>query len=142
MGQLHMTGGQALPLIVDDFYLEDISGEAFDPMTTLHDADHVHPTVMDVRHAYGLYGKNGFLVRPNADGDLWVVTWRQLQNAVRRSATIAEKVVALADIEPKCFNGKENEWVETPIVKVFGGDGDGTGHYVSVATEIITGIIL
>lgn len=142
MGQIHQTAGYATPLFVDDTWVEDISGDAFDPIVTLHDIDHVHPTAMTEQHAAALYAKNGFLVRPNADGDLYVVTWRQLQNVVRSNATFDEKQAALALIEPRVLNGKDGQWIECSVVKVFGGDGDGTGHYVSVATEIQIGIIL
>jgi len=137
-----MTYGAAVPLIVDDYFLEDIETDAFDPLTTLHDSEHVHPLEMTEEHAWGLYGKNGFLVRPNADGDLWCITRRQLENAVRRGAPFADKVTILAGLEPKRFNGVANTWVECPVVKVFGGEGGDTGHYVSEATEINVGIIL
>lgn len=139
---VQQTYGAAVPFLCDDYFLEDITTDAFDPLTTLHDSEHVHPTEMDIEHAWGLYGKNGFLVRPNADGDLYCITRRQLENAVRSNATKAQRVTALADLEPKKFNGVANTWVECPVVKVMGGDGDGTGHYVSEATEIQIGIIL
>lgn len=142
MTQMHQTSGRAIPFFVDDFFLEDITTDAFDPLTTLHDSEHVAPTEMAEEHAEGLYAKNGFLVRPNADGDLYVVTWRQLDKVIRNNSTYAEKVAALALLEPKRYNGVANQWLECPVVKVLGGDGDGTGHYVSVATEIIAGIIL
>lgn len=142
MGQIHSTYGAGVPLIVDDYFREDITTDSFDPLTTLHDSEHVHPTEMTEEHAWGLYGKNGFLVRPNADGDLFCITRRQLENAVGRNATFAQTVAALSDLEPKAFTGVENTWIECPVVKVFGPEGDGTGHYVSTATEIVVGIIL
>lgn len=140
--QIHQTAGYATPLFVDDTWTEDITTDAFDPIVTLHDIDHVHATEMTEPHAAAYYAKNGFLVRPNADGDLWVVTWRQLQNVVRSNATFDEKQAALPDIEPRRINGKDGQWLECSVVKVFGGDGDRTGHYASVATEIQIGIIL
>lgn len=141
---LHQTAGYATPLFVDDTWTEDIDGDAFDPIVTLHDIDHVHPTEMTEEHAAALYAKNGFLVRPNADGDLYVITWRQLHNypGIRSNSTLAEKQAAIALIEPRKINGKDGQWVECSVVKVFGTDGDGTPHYVSEATEIQVGIIL
>jgi len=132
MGQLHQTYGAVIPFFVDDFFAIDLSGDAFDPITTLHDAEFVHPTEMTEYHAEAQYAKNGFLVRPNADGDLYVITRRQWENSRRAS---------LATLEPKKFNGKGGAWLECPVVKVMGGDGDGTGHYVSEATECEIGII-
>jgi hypothetical protein len=138
-----MTQGRALPLIVEDFNVEDITNDDFDPITTLHDADNVHPSVMTEERAIAKYEKKGFLVRPNADGDLYVVTHRQYLEAVKDDKrTLATRVAILATLEPKKWNGVENQWCECPIIKVFGADGDRTGHYATDATEIIVGIIL
>lgn len=142
MAILQATSGRALAIFVDDFFPEDITNAAFDPIGTLHDSEHVHPTVMTEPHCEGLYAKNGFLVRPDADGELYVITWRQYQEAVKAGMTIAEKRVVLAALEPKKFNGLAGNWVECAVVKVYGTDGDGTGHSESVATGVEIGIIL
>jgi hypothetical protein len=141
--QLHMTKGSALPLIVDDYFCEDISPNAFDPFVTLHDSEHVHPTAMLVQYAYDQYIKNGFLVRPNEDGAIYCITWRQFHKACRPGMTLAQKQTALDALEPKKYNGVANTWIECPVVKVFGSTGDGAGHYLAeAATEINVGIIL
>ena len=139
---INQTQGAAVPFIVDDYNLESIDGAAFDPIVTLHDADNVHPTEMSDERASAKYAKNGFLVRPDADGKLWCVTLRQLLNAVGRKATLAQIQAAIPLLEPKPFLAAQNQWIECPVVKVFGGDGDGAGHYVATATEINVGIIL
>ncbi len=143
MSTLQMTHGRALPLIVEDFNLEDITTDAFDPVTTLNDAEFVHPNDMPEERAIAKYEKKGFMVRPNADGALYVVTHRQYIEACKNGGhTLALRQAILATLEPKKWNGVENQWCECPIIKVLGGSGDRTGHYASVATEIIVGIIL
>jgi hypothetical protein len=138
-----MTHGRALPLIVEDFNLEDITTDGFDPVTTLHDADNVSPAEMTEERAIAKYEKKGFMVRPNADGALYVVTHRQYIEACKTNKqTLATRVAILATLEPKKWNGVANSWCECPVIKVFGGSGDRTGHYASIATEIIVGIIL
>jgi len=138
-----MTHGRALPIIVEDFNVEDISTDAFDPVTTLNDADFVAPTDMPEERAIAKYEKKGFMVRPSTDGDLYVVTHRQYIEACKNGGhTLALRQAILATLEPKKWDATAKQWCECPIIKVFGAEGDRTGHYASASEEIIVGIIL
>ncbi len=137
-----MTGsGAAVPFILDDFNLEDLT-ESFDPITTLCDADFVSPTQMPEERADAKYARAGFLVRPNADGAIYVITWRQFQAAIKKDMTRTERVTALGTLEGKKWNGLAGQWLEVPVVKVFGVSGDDAGHSLTIATECEIGIIL
>jgi hypothetical protein len=142
MGSIHDTRGVAVPFLVDDFNVEDLTLGAFDPITDLHDADNVAPDEMSEERAMAKYHKNGFLVRPETTGDLYVVTWRQLENAMRGEETRANIVTILAGLVPKAYDGVAHQWCEVPVVKVFGTDGDGSGHYESASDNVRIGIIL
>jgi hypothetical protein len=138
-----MTQGRAIPFFVEDFNVEDITTDAFDPVTTLNDADFVHPTDMPEERAIAKYEKKGFLVRPNTDGDLYVVTHRQYLEACKNGGnTLAARVTILGLLEPKKWDGIAQQWCECPIIKVMGGSGDRSGHYASTVDEIRIGFIL
>lgn len=140
--QIHGTHGGASPFFPDDFNVEDLSLGDFDPITTLHDADNVHPDEMSEERAEAKYAKRGFLVRPETAGSLYVVTWRQYVESLRAGMTRAERLAALAALVPKEWDGIAGQWCEIPVVKVFGRDGDGMGHYESETTNVRIGIIL
>jgi hypothetical protein len=142
MSVIHGTSGAALPFFLDDFNHESLT-TSFDPIGTKHDAEHVHPTEMTEQMIEAKYAKRGFLARPNTDGSLWVITWRQYQEAIHnKGLTIAQKRVILAALTPKEFLASANTWIETPLIKVFGTAGDGAGHYISASDEMNVGIIL
>lgn len=142
MGQVHQTSGAAIPFFPYDWHKIDIDPDAFDPITTLHDDDFVHPTEMPEPHMSHQYERKGFLVRPNADGAVYAISKARYDDVIHGLSTWAQKRVALAALDPKEFHGHDGAWIETPIVKVFGTDGDGAGHFVSAATSIEVGIIL
>jgi hypothetical protein len=136
------TTGGALPFFLDDFNHESLT-VSFDPIGTKHDAEHIHPTEMTEQMVEAKYTKRGFLARPNTDGSLWVITWRQYMEAIgKKNLTIDAKRVILSVLTPKEFLASANTWIETPLIKVFGTSGDGAGHYISDSDEINVGIIL
>lgn len=142
MASNYQTNGSAVPFIVWDSWTESINGVDFDPIGTLHDHDNVHPTEMSEQRAEAKYAKNGFLIKPNVDGDIYCVTWEQLRDACQiKNISFTNKQTVLSGIIPHKLYGKEKEWIECAVVKVFGTDGDGTGHFQATATEIQVGLI-
>jgi hypothetical protein len=99
--------GRSVPFFVNDFTYEDIRTTDFDPITTLHDADNVHPTEMN-DSTKGKYSRNGFLIRPDTDGAIWVITHEQY---VRNHKSFTGLV-------PRKFLGLANTWIECPVVRV------------------------
>jgi len=136
MGNLHDTTGKSVPFLVDDFHLESIAIANFDPIGDEADAEHVTLLASQIEN---WYGKRGFLVRPDAEGSLYAVTWRQYKTALRAGMTFAEKQAALAALVPKLFLGAANTWVECPVVKVYAHNEQ---EYPSAAETINVGKIL
>ena len=133
--------GRSIAFLVDDYNYEALTNNSFDPLTDLHDAEHVTPTHMTWQHAVAHYGKNGFLARPNEGGAFYAVTWRQFQNAINKEMTYAERVVVLATLIPKRFNSVIDTWIECPLIKVYGLNGDGDQNYITIASHMNVGII-
>ena len=110
--------GRQIPFFITNFTYEHIATANFDPITAGTDATGTLNT-----SGVGKYSRNGFLVRPNADGLLYGITYDQyIRNA---------KV--LTSLVPQAFLGAQNTWIECPFVKIFAAN-DGT--YPSVATYI------
>jgi hypothetical protein len=113
--------GNQVPFFVEDFTLENITNDDFDPITLLTDSAHV-PGSLNASQV-GRYTKAGFLVRPNADGYVYGITWRQwLDNGK-----------SFVGLMPQGFLGLASTWVEVPYVKIYASD-DGT--FPTVATSI------
>ncbi len=132
--------GRSIAFLVDDYNYELLTA-TFDPITDLHDEDHAGATHMTWQHAVAHYENNGFLARPNEAGAFYAVTWRQYQNALNKQMTYAERVAVLATLVPKRFNAEADKWVECPLVKVYGINGDGDQSYVTIASAMNVGII-
>ena len=126
--------GHNSPFFPIHFTLENIAAADFDPITTLHDA--LHPVAHLNASEVGRYSQKGFLARPNADGDLWVITWEQWHEEGGSSFFDRHTGVAIV---PVCWNGMQNQWCEIPVVKVYS---HSDNVYPATATEINVGIIL
>jgi hypothetical protein len=114
--------GRQIPFFVGTFTYESIATANFDPITTLHDALHVHPTTLNDSEL-GKYTLGGFLVRPNADGLFYGITWE---------AYIRNKK-SLTGLTPQAFLGLASSWIEVPFIKVYASN-DAT--YKTIATYI------
>jgi hypothetical protein len=117
--------GRQIPFFIQNFTYEDIRTANFDPITTLHDAKHVHPTELNISEV-GSYQKGGFLVRPDTDGVIYGIPWRDYVNN-RKSLT---------GLTPQSFLGLASTWIECPMVKVYAkndGTYPATSSYINVA---------
>jgi hypothetical protein len=114
--------GFQIPFFIESFTLESIATANFDPITSLHDAKHVHPTELNASEV-GMYSKGGFLVRPDTDGALYGITWRQY----------IDNNKSLTGLIPQKFLGLASTWIECPFVKIYN-KADGT--YPSTSSEI------
>jgi hypothetical protein len=103
------------PLLVDDYGYVDITTDDFDPITTLTDWKYPLGTMHISRR--GMYIRKGFLARPNADGFVYAITYRQYHE-VGGSFQDRQGV----DLVPQPFLGVANQWIECPLVKVFAQD--------------------
>lgn len=123
---LNNRRGREVPFFVDDFTYEDIRTAAFDPITTLHDAKNAHPVEMNDSRL-GQYKTGGFLVRPDTDGKVYMIT---LDSYLKNRSS-------LTGLIPQAFLGQANTWIECPVVKVFALDDatytDSTPSYINVA---------
>lgn len=128
---------RGVPFFISEYGYVDISAADFDPLTTLTDWDGAFPEGVDDTR-YGTYLKNGFLARPNADGNFYAISWTQLERAMGR-ARGRTRAAVLATLVPQLYNGMENQWVECLLVKVFASDDQ---SYATVATSINVGLIL
>jgi len=117
--------GRQIPFFIQNFTYEDIRTADFDPITTLHDAKHVHPTELNISEV-GSYKKGGFLVRPDTDGALYGIT---LDSYLKNNSS-------LTGLTPQAFLGLASTWIECPFVKVYAkNDGTyaSTSSYINVA---------
>jgi hypothetical protein len=117
--------GRQIPFFVEHFSYEDIRTADFDPITSLHDAYHVHPTVMTDTEV-GVYEDRGFLVRPDTDGALFGITFYQYTQNKR----------SLTGLLPQQFLASANTWIECPFVKVYAKNAQsytGASSYINVA---------
>jgi hypothetical protein len=118
--------GRQIPFFVNNYTLENIATANFDPITSLHDAIHAHPTEMNASRV-GVYSRGGFLVRPDTDGALYGITWDAYKN------NKIDGSPSLTGLLPQKFLGLANTWIECPFVKIYS-KADGT--YPSTSTEI------
>jgi hypothetical protein len=110
--------GRFIPFFVESFTYEHIATANFDPITLKSDA-----TGSLTTSGIGKYSHNGFLVRPNADGLLYGITWRQY----------VDNNKSLTGLTPQAFLGSQNQWIECAFVKIYASN-DGT--YATVSTYI------
>jgi hypothetical protein len=113
--------GRNVPFFVENFTLENITNDDFDPITTLTDSAHAPGTL--TASQVGQYTQGGFLVRPNADGYVYGITWRQW----------IDNGKSLTGLAPQGFLGLASTWVEVPYVKIYAAD---DGAYPTDATSI------
>ena len=124
-----------LPFFVFDYGYENIAAADFDPITTEIDWTSTPAQFDDSRLDY--YRANGFLARPNADGDFYAITWAQYERAIANPHGLTD-VQILATLVPQLYNGVQNQWIECLLVKVFAH----TAQYATTCTDINVGIIL
>ena len=113
---MNITDGrqQDIPFFVDDVVIKAVSGD-FDPYNS------GDPTISDKAK----YLDNGFLVRPDTDGAIKVVTWANYK-ANKDTVVDANGVILTG-----CVTSK---WEEVRVVKVFETGSD--------STNVMIGIIL
>lgn len=112
-------GGRNIPFFVDFFERHSIAIKDFSPSED--------PSIED--HDEGKYMDKGFLVRPNADGDLYGVTLYDYEMNGK----------SLTGIVPEPFDGKANEWIECRFVKIFASN---DSNYPTTATTITIGVTI
>jgi hypothetical protein len=83
----------------------------------------------------GMIEKNGFLVRPNADGDVYGIT---LYDYLRNIDKTTQKP-CLTNLVPEPFDGLAHTWIECRFVKVYSHT---DAHYASTPTAITIGVTI
>ena len=137
MGNVRDGLNRNLPFFVHDYGYVNIAAADFDPITTETD----WRGALNISQV-GSYRKNGFLARPNADGNFYAVTWDQYHRAMHNPHGLTE-VQIIATIVPQLFNGVENQWIECLLIKVFAhGPGQNGGQHDTICTDINVGLLL
>jgi hypothetical protein len=117
--------GRQIPFFVEHFTYEDIQTANFDPITSLHNATHVHPTELNASEV-GEYSQKGFLIRPDTDGLIYGITWRDY----------IDNKKSLTGLSPQAYLASANTWIECAYVKIYAHN-DATypsgSHYINVA---------
>ena len=116
--------GREIPFFVSDFTYEDIRTANFDPITTERDGRNVATDMNASR--LGEYKKGGFIVRPDTDGVIYMIT---LDGYLKNKSS-------LTGLTPQAFLGAANSWIECPVVKVYAkndGTYPSTSDYINVA---------
>jgi len=113
--QINNARGGMVPFIVEDVDVKSVSGQDFDPYNS------GSPTASDKAR----YLNHGFLVRPNADGPIKVVTWANYKE--NDDAVVDANAVTLTG----CVTSK---YEEVRVVKVFD-----TG---TTATSVMVGVLV
>jgi hypothetical protein len=122
MAGLHDAEGRRVALWLDD--VEDISIASFD-FSPAEDDDLTDQQKLK-------YTKRGFTIRPDEDGTVYVITWREWKQVVRQDKTIDD----CTPVPLYCLGGM---WEAVPLIKVFSGSDQ---EYTSVPSNINIGIIL
>lgn len=123
-----------LPFFVQNYGYVNIAVVDFDPITTETDwRGALNASQVDY------YRANGFLARPNADGNFYAITWQQYHEAMQNPHGLTE-VAIIAALVPQLYNGVEDQWIECLLVKVFSHTGN--QNYTTICTDINVGIIL
>jgi hypothetical protein len=119
MGVLIDSEGRNVPLFVVDYVYVSIATEDFSPT---EDASLSAEEI-------GLFEAKGFLVRPNADGDMYGITLYRYKNNKN----------SLTGLTPKRYLGAQNQWIECRFIKVYASN---NGTYPSTATAINYGFTI
>ena len=119
MAGLHDAEGRRVALWLDD--VENVSIASFD-FSPYEDED-----LTDVQHQK--YTKRGFTIRPDEDGTVYVITWRNWKHN-------RDDIDACTAVPLYCLGG---QWEAIPLVKVFSGSDQ---EYPSEPSNINVGIIL
>lgn len=116
--------GTSFPEFIDDIEVKDMTSTDFSPL------EDPSLTASEI----GRYTDKGFLVRAGADGNAYVITWRQYVNNDK----------SLTGLIPRGpIPMSANQWLETRIIKVYAKE-DGTyPSTIGDATndQIVIGII-
>jgi hypothetical protein len=79
--------------------------------------------------------KNGFLVRPNADGDVYGIPLHDYRNNIDKTTQLP----TLTGLSPKRFLGSQNQWIECRFIKIYAHN---DSHFVTTATAINVGFTI
>ena len=120
MAGLHDAEGRRVALWLDD--VENVSIASFD-FSPYEDED-----LTDVQKQK--YTKRGFTIRPDEDGTVYVITWREWQQHYFGD---------LDDCDPVPLYSLGGVWEAIPLIKVFSGSDQ---EYASEPSNINVGIIL
>jgi len=119
--------GRNIPFFVDYYEKHTISTEDFSP------SEDASLTASEI----GTYMDKGFLVRPNADGDLYGITLYDYE----RNINPITQLPYLTGIVPEPFYGLANTWIECKFVKVYSSNSNAS-PYETTATAITVGITI
>jgi hypothetical protein len=111
--------GRNVPFFVDYFLYKSVATEDFSPTED--------PSLSAVE--IGLYVEKGFIVRPDADGDVYGIT---LYAYLRNNKS-------LTGLIPQKFLGSQNQWVECRFIKIYPSNDT---NYKTTATAINVGITI
>lgn len=118
MGSFRFSDGTKQASYVNDIEYVDVSTEDFSP------SEDASLSVED----YGKYLLTGFLVRPQADGNIYGITKQQYDDNDK----------SVTGLTPQLVTGAANNWVEVRFVKIYAGD-DST--YPTTCTDLNIGIL-
>ena len=125
--------GRNIPFFVDRYGYVSVVAAGFDPLTTETDW---RGALNDSQ--VGSYRKNGFLARPNADGNFYAIQWEEYNEAMKNPHGLTEAQV-IAALVPQLFNGVENQWIECLLIKIFAHTDQ---KYSTIATDCNIGLLL
>lgn len=111
--------GRNIPFFLDYYRHFSIATADFSPLED--------PSPVDIET--GIFEEKGFIAKPNADGAFYAI---QLFDYLANGKS-------LIGLVPQKFNGKDGQWIECRLVKVFASN-DST--YATIATEINYGITI
>jgi hypothetical protein len=117
--------GRNVPLFVDYYEYHNISAADFSPT---EDASHSTEQV-------GTFMAKGFLVRPNADGDVYGITLHAYLKNINKTTQLPY----LTGLVPQPFDGLAHTWIECRFIKVYAHN---DAHYASTATAITIGVTI
>lgn len=111
--------GRNIPFFVDFYEYHSIATADFSPVED--------PSLEE--HEIGAYTEKGFLVRPNADGNIYCIPLYDYEKNGKD----------LTGLVPEPFDGLAHTWIECRMVKVFASN---DGSYGSTPTAITVGVTI